>query len=290
MPDKIAVLGLGAMGAGMAANLLRTGFPVAVYNRTRARGEGLAAQGARLAATPAEAARGAWVVISMVADDAASRAVWTGDSGALPAAARGAVLVECSTVSPAWIAELGALAARHSLELLDAPVTGSRAQAEGGQLTFLVGGAAAALEAARPALTAMSKAIVHLGPAGSGAKMKLVNNFLCGVQIASLAEAIAWLERERLDVGQALALLTAGAPGSPLLAGVSKRMVESAAELNFRVELMEKDLQYAAAEARFCGIELTTAEPARARFAAAVAAGLGDQDIAAVVNPLRQEK
>lgn len=289
MPDTIAFLGLGTMGAGMAASLLRAGFPLAVYNRTRAAAEPLAAQGARVAATPAEAAHGARLIVAMVADDAASRAVWTGETGALAAASPGAVLVECSTLSPVWIAELAALAARCSLELLDAPVTGSRAQAESGQLTFLVGGAPAALAAARSALAAMGKAIVHLGPTGSGARMKLVNNFLCGVQIASLAEAIAWLERSHMDVGQALGLLAAGAPGSPLLAGVSKRMTAPDAGLNFRVRLMEKDLQYAEDEARRCGLVLTTAEPARARFHTATAAGLGDQDIAAVVRPLRQD-
>ena len=108
---------------------------------------------------------------------------------------------------------------QHDAELLDAPVTGSRAQAEGGQLTFLVGGSDSALATATPVLQAMSKEIVHLGPIGSGAKMKLINNFLCGVQVASLAEGLAWIERSGLDRDKALTVLKSGAPGSPLLSG-----------------------------------------------------------------------
>jgi len=115
---------------------------------------------------------------------------WVGKDGALDAAREGAVLVESSTVSPAWIAELAKLAEGSGVDLLDAPVTGSRLQAEAGQLSFLVGGRVTALEAATPVLKAMSKEIVHLGPVGSGAKMKLINNFLCGVQVASLAEGL----------------------------------------------------------------------------------------------------
>src|ERR1039458_1433459 len=200
--QSVGLLGLGTMGAGMAANLLKAGFPLAVYNRSRAKAEAFAAQGARLAETPADAARGANVVLSMLADDAASRAVWLGTdgaSGALAAAANGAVLVESSTVTPAWIAELAEAARARGLTLLDAPVTGSRAQAAAGQLSFLVGGPREALEAVRPVLETMSKEIVPLGPVGSGAKLKLINNFLCGVQIASLAEGMVWLERSGLD-------------------------------------------------------------------------------------------
>ena len=129
----------------------------------------------------------------------------------------GTILIESSTVSPSWVAELAELAAARGAQFLDAPVTGSRMQAEAGQLSFLVGGSDATVEAATPVLKAMSKEIVHLGPVGSGAKMKLINNFLCGVQIASLAEGLTWIERSGLDREKALAVLKSGAPGSPLL-------------------------------------------------------------------------
>jgi 3-hydroxyisobutyrate dehydrogenase len=141
------------MGNGMAQNLLKAGFPLAVYNRTRAKAEPLAERDARVAATPREAAEGADILLAMVGDDVASRAVWLGDDGALAAARRGAVLVECSTLSPEWVRELAGLAAERGLAFLDAPVTGSKDAAEAGALKLMVGGDAAAIEQARPGLS-----------------------------------------------------------------------------------------------------------------------------------------
>jgi 3-hydroxyisobutyrate dehydrogenase len=160
-------------------------------------------------------------------------------------------------------------------------------QAAGGQLSFLVGGSEAALAKATPVLEAMSKEIVHLGPVGSGATMKLVNNFLCGVQIASLAEGIVWLERSGLDREKALAILKAGAPGSPLLANLSARMTSRDYTVNFHLKLMSKDLQYAREAAAKDGVNLTTAANARELFEQAVAQGYAEEDMSAVIEPLR---
>lgn len=284
---SVALLGLGTMGKGMAANLLKAGFPLAVYNRTAATAKPFAAQGARIARTPAEAAKGAQLILSMLSDDDASRAAWTGSNGALAAAEAGAVLVESSTTSPAWIAELAELAKARRLDFLDAPVTGSRAQAEGGQLVFLVGGSANALATITPALQAMSKDIIHLGHVTSGAKMKLLNNFLCGVQVASLAEGMVWLERSGLDRDKALQVLKTGAPGSPLLSNISARMTSGENTVNFLLKLMSKDLVYAHAAAEQSGVELTTATNARELFERAAAAGYADKDMSAVVEVLR---
>ena len=287
MGDKVAILGLGTMGGGMAANLLKAGFSLTVYNRTAAKAQPLVSGGARLASTPAEAVKDAAFVISMLADDAASREIWMGKNGALEAVDPGAILVESSTVSPAWIAELAALASARGVELMDAPVTGSRMQAEAGQLSFLVGGSERALNAATPVLKAMSKEITHLGPVGSGAKMKLINNFLCGVQIASLAEGLTWIERSGLDREKALAILKSGAPGSPLLSAISARMASHNYEVNFLLKLMAKDLLYAKTEAAHCNVDLTTAEVARSLFESAAAKGYGDSDMSSVIEPLR---
>jgi 3-hydroxyisobutyrate dehydrogenase len=287
MTQRIAILGLGTMGIGMAKNLVKTGFSVTAYNRTRAKAEPLATQGATIADTPAEAARDADVIISMLSDDNGSRAVWTDTNGALHGAKPGAILVESSTVTPAWIAELASFAAERKLDLLDAPVTGSRAQADGAQLTFLVGGNPTVLERARPALAAMSKEIVLLGPIGSGARMKLINNFLCGVQVASLAEGLAWIERSGLDREQALKILKNGAPGSPLLGAISARMVEANYDVNFLLSLMQKDLHYAGEDAATLGIDLLTAKTAEERFIEAANAGYADKDMSAVIEPLR---
>lgn len=284
----VAILGLGTMGSGMAANLVKAGYPLAVYNRTRSKAEPLAEQGARVADTPSEAAHGATVILSMLADDTASREAWLGANGALPVAAKGAVLVECSTVSPAWIEELSKRAGERRVELLDAPVTGSRVQAAAGQLSFLVGGSKAALDQLAPVLQVMSKEVVHLGPVGSGAKMKLLNNFLCGVQVASLAEGMAWLERSGLDREQALQVLKSGAPGSPLLANISERMKNKDYAVNFLLRLMSKDLLYAHEAAAAEGVDLTTATNARRLFERACSEGFGDEDMSSVVEPIRK--
>jgi 3-hydroxyisobutyrate dehydrogenase len=287
--ENVALLGLGTMGAGMAANLLKAGFSLSVYNRTAAKARALTDAGARLAATPAEAAKDASVIISMLSDDAASREVWLGIDGALETVKRGAILIESSTVSPAWITELAEAASLREIDLLDAPVTGSRTQAEGGQLSFLVGGGDAALEKARPVLKPMSKEIIHLGPLGSGAKMKLINNFLCGVQVASLAEGLTWIERSGLDREKALAVLKSGAPGSPLLGAISARMVSQNYAVNFLLTLMGKDLLYAQNEAARNNVDLKTAEVARSLFEVAIAQGLGNEDMSSVIEPLRKK-
>ena len=287
--NSIAFLGTGTMGGGMAGRLLDAGFNITVWNRRRNRTEALVARGARSAATPRAAAADADLVISMVADDAASRAVWLGPDGAIAGATRGAVLIESSTLSPVWIAELAAEAAKAGCDLLDAPVTGSRTHAASGDLLFLVGGAAATLERARPALATMgSRGIVHLGPTGSGARMKLINNFVCGVQAAALAEGIALIERLGLDLAKAFPVLADGAPGSPLVKGVGARMLNHDYHVNFALGLMHKDLTYAMAEGARAGVPLRTAETARNLFADAIAAGFSSTDFAAVVEPLRQ--
>jgi len=277
------------MGSGMAANLLKAGFKLTVYNRTEAKAQPLVAAGARYAATPAEAVQGASIVIGMLADDAASREVWTGRDGALSTMAKGAIAIESSTASPAWITELAALASARGVDFLDAPVTGSRTQAAEGQLTFLVGGSASLLETAAPALKAMSKEIVHLGPTGSGSRMKLINNFLCGVQAASFAEGLAWIERSGLDPQKAVDVLNAGAPGSPMFRAMGDRMLNHKYAVNFLLRLLAKDMRYAEAEAATCHIDLQTAEVARKLFDQAIEAGYGEQDMAAVVELLRNK-
>jgi 3-hydroxyisobutyrate dehydrogenase len=289
MPDtRVALLGLGLMGSGMARRLLGAGFPLTVYNRTPDRASPLVAEGARLASSPRDAAAGADVVVGMVADDAASRAIWLGASGALAGARRGTVLVEASTLTVGWIEELAREAAARGCELLDAPVTGSKAHAAAGELLFLVGGSASALEVARPVLAPMSRGIVPLGPTGSGALLKLVNNFMCGVQAASLAEALALVEKAGLDRTTALEVLTNGAPGSPLVKTVSARMATRDYAPNFLLRLMAKDMTYAIGEGRRHGLSLSTVAPALAMLERAIAEGHGDADFAALIEPLRK--
>jgi 3-hydroxyisobutyrate dehydrogenase len=240
-----------------------------------------------LAESPGDAAAGADVVIAMVADDAASRAVWLGDDGALAKTMPGAVIIESSTLSPAWIAELAAAVRARGVEFLDAPVTGSRPQAISGELTFLVGGEESTLARVHDVLRVMSRAIVHVGPVGSGALLKLVNNFVCGVQVAAIAEALVVMERSGLVMDRALPVLLNGAPGSPLVKTVAQRIRDRDQTVNFSVRLMEKDLGYAAAVGDRVGVPLETAITARHAFQRAIEGGFGGRDISAVIEPLR---
>ena len=285
--QKVALLGVGTMGRGMAGNLLRAGFPLVVYNRTKQKADRLAANGAQVADSPALAVKNASVVISMLSDDEASRSAWLEPDGALGAMTAGSIVVECGTVSPDWIAELNEMATARGLRVLEAPVTGSRSQAEGGQLTFLVGSDAETLEAGRPVLLPMSKSIIHVGPVGAGGQLKLINNFLCGVQVASFAEAVAWVERTNLDRGLALDFLKTGAAGSGILTAMTDRMTARTYEVNFLLRLLNKDLRYAQHAARDRGVTLTTAAITERLFDQAEKQGLGEKDMSAVVEVLR---
>lgn len=279
----VAFLGLGIMGCGMARRLLVNGFPLTVFNRNAEKAKPFAAEGAQVASSPGEAAVHADIIISMVADDPASRALWLGENGALAAA----VCIECSSVTVNWVRELAAAAAKKKCKFLDAPVTGSKVQAAAGELNFLVDGDSVTLEKARPVLGAMSKAIVHLGPTGSGAMLKLINNFVCGVQVAALAEALTMIERSGLERAKALEVLTGGAPGSPLGKALAVRMTAPDFTPNFLLKLMAKDLGYAIQEGGTLSVELITATAALKEFQRAIAAGHAEKDMAAVIEPLR---
>jgi 3-hydroxyisobutyrate dehydrogenase len=280
----VAVLGLGTMGTGMATRLLGHRFDVTVYNRSPAAAEAMVQLGAKVAYTPREAAGGASVVLSMVADDDAARGVWLGPDGALAGVKAGSVLIESSTISVDWVRELSSAARDLGCELLDAPVSGSKPQAAAGELVFLVGGDETALEKARPLLAAMGRDVVHLGPSGSGALMKLINNFVSGVQVVALAEGINMIERSGLSREKAVAVLTNGAPGSPMVKVTAARMLASNFEPNFMLKLMTKDLRYAQAQSG--GMDVCAA--AIRTFERAIDAGFGDKDFSAVVECLRK--
>jgi 3-hydroxyisobutyrate dehydrogenase len=276
------------MGSGMARRLIDAGYPLTVFNRNPERAAPFAKAGATVAASPHQAASQAEIIISMVADDKASRAVWLGKDGALAAASKGALCIDSSTVTVGWVRELASAAAARECEFLDAPVTGSRNSAAAGELRFLVGGTTAALERATPVLSAMGKTITHAGPSSSGAMIKLINNFLCGVQVASLAEAIAMIERSGLDRARALEVLTHGAPGSPLVRTIADRITAADYSPNFFLKLMAKDLGYAVLEGRGLSVDLATASAALRDFQNGIDSGLGESDMAAVVEPLRK--
>jgi len=279
---SVAILGLGIMGSGMANRLLSANFPLAVYNRNREKCVPFASAGAFIADSPREAASRSQIILSMVADDVASREIWLGEEGALNGAHAGSLLIESSTLSGEWIQELGTKAAEHGCRFLDAPVTGTKPHAASGELVFLVGGSAEALDAARPVFSVLGRDVVHLGPIGSGALMKLVNNFVCGVQAASFAEALSMIDAGGLDRAKAISILTGGAPGSGIVKRVAERIAGNDYTPNFALRWMAKDLGYAVKEASGEGISLQTAAAALAVFQQAIAEGHGDEDFSAI--------
>ena len=244
----VAFIGLGRMGHGMAGRYLDAGFSLAVWNRSKAKAEDLIARGARWATSPADAADGADAVVTMVADDAASRAVWLGKDGAARSAKAGTLAIECSTVSYGHALDLARELRGRGLIYIDSPVTGLPDAAAAGKLTLLVGAEPADLESARPYLAPLSTTIRHFGAVGSGTVYKLINNLMGAIQIAGLAEGLAIAEQAGLDMKLVLEALETGVAASPQVIRHSKRMVaRNFGGATFAAALRHKDAVYAVA-------------------------------------------
>jgi 3-hydroxyisobutyrate dehydrogenase-like beta-hydroxyacid dehydrogenase len=280
---RVAVVGTGVIGAGMAVNLLRNGHEVAVWNRTGDRTSELVAAGATAAPTPAAAATDADVVFEATADDASSRSVWLGDDGIIAGSAETSTLVTSATLSPNWVSELASACRAAGRTFLDIPVTGGRAGAEGGALILLAGGEQPALDSIGEVLAAVSSRIFHFGPVGNGTRFKLVLNALQAIHILGFGEAMAMARAAGLDpdeVGPAL-VERLGGPVTQMAWTSDQQPPERA---NFALTLALKDLRYAAAMAG--DVQAPMLDVAVSRLAAAEEAGLGDQDWT-VVNATR---
>lgn len=283
---EVAFLGLGAMGQRMAKRLLDAGLSLRVFNRSEGPTKALVQSGATAASTPAKAAAGAHVVFNMVTDDAAAAAVLLGEDGALRALQAGAILVECSTVTPQFITELAAAANASGVHVVDAPVAGSRPQAEAGALISLVGGEAHVVDAIRPLLQHTSGAVHHVGPVGSGAKMKLIVNGLFAAQVAALAEAFGVAKAQGLSVDVAAEVLGALPTTAPAMKGAAALMLAGKDAPLFPVDLVEKDLRYfldvGKGDASDEGGAMPLASATHGVFVRAQKAGLGGANLTAV--------
>lgn len=283
--SKIALLGLGLMGRGIAANLLKAGHDLTVWNRSPERMKPLLDAGARGAASPAEAAHDADVVISIVADDEASRRVWLGADGVLAARrAPGAVAVESTTVSHAWMLELGARCAQAGWPLLDAPVTGGPEGARDARLTVLAGGPASTLERATPVLLGFASRVLHFGPLGAGTAYKLIVNTIGATQIAAVAQGMLLARKLGLPLDVVVDALSSGSAASPVVRAVSRKMAEESFEaVRFAARWRSKDANYGLQLARACGEAAEAWSGAQQLFARTVESGWGDLDESAVV-------
>ncbi len=286
----VSVLGLGAMGSRMAKALVSAGHQVTVWNRTTVRCEALRDLEATIALSPREAVAEADFVIAMVRDDDASRTVWLDrDTGALVAMKPGAVAIESSTLSVDWVREMARVVdAVPGVEFLDAPVAGSRPQADARQLIFFVGGEAQIVARAERVLTAMGAAVHHAGPAGAGLAVKLAMNALFGVQIAALAELVGALAKAGVDVEKAVGILSATPVCSPAARAAAASMLTRDFAPLFPVELVEKDLGYMHALASSAAAAVPLTDTARAVMSAAMARKLGADHLTGIVRLYRE--
>jgi 3-hydroxyisobutyrate dehydrogenase len=245
---RVAFIGLGRMGHGMAGRYLDAGFTLSVWNRSRAKAEDLIARGARWATSPEDAAIDADAVVTMVADDQASRAVWLSRDGAAATMKAGTLAIECSTVSYQHALDVSRELRHRGLIYIDSPVTGLPDAAAAGKLTLLVGADTADLELARPYLVPLSSSIRHFGAVGSGTVYKLINNLMGAIQIAGVAEGLAIAEQAGLDMKLVLEALETGVAASPQVIRHSKRMVaRNFSGATFTAALRHKDAAYAVA-------------------------------------------
>jgi len=287
---SIAFLGLGAMGSRMAMNLHAAGHKLRVYNRDRAKTKPFAEKGIEVSESPAAAAKGMEFVVSIVADDTATRAVMLGADGAIAGAAPGTVLIDSSTNTPAMAREVAKAAAAKGCGYLDAPVSGSLAQAQGKELVFMVGGDKAAYAKAQPLFAAMGRLSKFMGGSGAGATIKLINNMLSGTVTAALAEAAQVAEAAGIERDAALEILGEGAAGSRLLKAKLPKMFKRDFAPQFQLELMEKDLRYFLLLAQELDRPVPLASLARSQFQAARRGALGKLDSCAVFLQAAGEK
>jgi 3-hydroxyisobutyrate dehydrogenase len=254
---RVAFVGLGNMGQGMAGRLLEAGHQLNLYNRTASRAQALVRRGAQLCGSPREACQGVDAIVSMVADDAASRAIWLERDGVLAAdIAENVFAIECSTLSHDWVTDLAARCKTRGLRYIDAPVTGLPDAAAAGALTLLVGADADDLHSARQLLDCLSRRIIRFGPIGTGTAYKLIINMMGAVQIASAAEGLAIAERAGLDLTAVADAIATSQAASPQVVRNTLRMAADDHDDNivFTSALRLKDVEYGVRFARAIGI------------------------------------
>lgn len=282
--SRIGFIGLGNMGAGMASRLAESGYELAVHNRTLSKAEPIAELGASVAATPADAARDADVLMLSLADQHVVSQMLFGENGAVGALREGGVIVDMSTVPPAFARELAARASETGHKSLDACVLGAPHHARSGELRVMVGGAEEDFHQVEDVLNTIGKEVTYLGSNGLGATMKLVLNMLMGVQMPALAEAVVFGERAGLPRDKILAMIANSGYSSPVMSFRTSMMGERTFQrAMFKLGLMRKDMMLVLSEAQDLGVPLPVHETAYSMLTAATQQGLGDLDVAAVV-------
>jgi 3-hydroxyisobutyrate dehydrogenase len=278
---KIGWIGLGKMGIPMSQSLIKAGFPVTVYNRSKEKEEGLKAIGAGVASTPAALIQQAEVVIIMVTDDKAIDDIFKGDNGLLGAGASGKIIINMSTVSPAISKEMAAACAKQGNQYLDAPVSGSVKQAEEAQLVIMAGGDENTFEKVKPILETIGRMALLAGDTGAGNTAKLIINTLLGIQAQGLAESFVFAQQNGIKTTDLVALINNSALGSPFIKIKGEAIVNNNFTAAFSLSNIAKDLRLAKA----IGLSTPLAEVAYQTFQDAEPA-FGDEDIIAVYKQI----
>ncbi len=286
--EHVGFVGLGTMGSFMAANLLKAGFPLTVWNRTASRADDLVTLGAVRATSPAELARSCGIVITCLTDSPQVEEVLFGTDGLAEGLASGSLFIDCSTLSPLKAQEFAQRLSTQGVAMLDAPVSGGSEGAKNATLTIMVGGADDDVERSSGVLGAMGRSVNHLGPIGSGQWAKAINQvILCGVYLG-VAEGVTLGLKAGLDVGRVLSALQSGAAGSWVLENRSGRMIDDDYPLGFKISLHRKDLAIGLDLAQSVGAVLPVTAMAATFEDELIAEGHGDDDNSALARPIRK--
>jgi 3-hydroxyisobutyrate dehydrogenase len=286
--DGVGFIGLGTMGAAMAANIVRAGFPLTVWNRTSGRGQELADLGASFRETPAAVAADSDIVVICVSDTPDVEAILFGADGVTAGAREGTLVIDCSTIAPSGSWKFAERLDALGLAMVDAPVSGGSEGARNATLTIFVGGHERDVERARPVLTAMGRTITHVGPIGAGQAVKAVNQVILAGAYLGVAEGIVLAIKAGLDVPQVIEALGGGAAQSWVLANRSGRMLDNDYPLGFKLSLHRKDLAIALGLADQLGVSLPLAAMTAALESGLIAQGHGDEDMSALARAIRQ--
>jgi 3-hydroxyisobutyrate dehydrogenase len=284
----VGFIGLGIMGRPMASNVRRAGFPLVVFNRTRSRAEGLLAEGAQWADSPAAVARGAQVVVIMVTDSADVEEVVLGPQGVAEGVRAGSVVIDMSTVSPRVERAIASRLATLGVAYLDAPVSGGSWGAARGTLAIMVGGEEAALRRVYPVLEAMGTSIAYMGPSGAGQVTKLVNQILVAVTLGGVSEALLFAARSGADLSRTIDAVKEGAAGSWQLANLGPRIVAGDFAPGFMIRLQLKDLRLIQEMADELAVPLPMTALVTQVYRAAAADGMADCGTQAIIRVLEK--
>ncbi len=288
MSERIGFIGLGIMGRGMAANILRAGFPLTVWNRTPGRADELVAAGAQLATSPADLAARSDIVISCVSDTPDVEAVLFGPQGVIEGARAGMLVIDMSTISPQGAQQFAARLHDHGIGFLDAPVSGGSEGAARGTLSIMVGGPAPLVERAMPVFQAMGKTITHVGDHGAGQTVKLVNQILVVGTMLAISEALVFAQASGVDLEKTLAAVSGGAAGSWMLSNRGPYLIRRDWRPGFTIDLQQKDLRLVLAAADAVGAPMLTTSTVFHLYRTLQQAGLGHEGNHALIKAIER--